>query len=208
MKMPYRAAISRRAFLQSVAAPVALATPGRPNIVLILSDDVGYGDLSCYGARRVATPNLDRLARTGVRFTSAYSPSATCTPTRYALLTGEYAWRREGTGVLPGDAPLIIEPGRETLPALLGRTRYAAACAGKRPLEPASTTAPSFPPPATRFRASTSRTSRRRSGPRRPDPGQLPRARRRGAHRPRPSHCQRHQPHRLYKRWQGRALEG
>lgn len=122
---------SRRAFLRALAAMPALATPARPNIVLILSDDVGYGDLSCYGARRVATPNLDRLARGGVRFTSAYSPSATCTPTRYALLTGEYAWRRKGTGVLPGDASLIIEPGRETLPALLKRAGYATGCVGK-----------------------------------------------------------------------------
>src|ERR1700729_2919319 len=79
----------------------------RPNIVLIYADDLGYGDVGCYGATRVRTPNIDRMAREGLRFTDAHAPSSTCTPSRYALLTGEYAWRRKGTGVLPGDAALI-----------------------------------------------------------------------------------------------------
>ena len=74
------------------------------NIVLIYADDAGYGDLGCYGAASVKTPNLDRLAAQGVRFTDAHSSSATCTPSRYSMLTGEYAWRKKGTGVLPGDA--------------------------------------------------------------------------------------------------------
>ena len=104
-----------------LAAAAGLAATPRPNIVLIYSDDVGYGDVSCYGARRVKTPNIDKLATSGLRFTNAHSPSATCTPSRYALLTGEYAWRRKGTGVLPGDAKLIIAPGRETIPSLLSR---------------------------------------------------------------------------------------
>ena len=91
-----------------LAAPTA--PPAQPNIVLICADDLGYGDVSCYGATRVKTPNVDRLAREGLRFTDAHSAAATCTPSRYALLTGEYAWRRRGTGVLPGDAALIIEP--------------------------------------------------------------------------------------------------
>jgi arylsulfatase A-like enzyme len=107
------------------------ANAQRPNIVLILADDVGYGDLSCYGARRVRTPNLDRLAAQGVRFTDAHSPSATCTPTRYALLTGEYAWRRKGTGVLPGSASLIIDPARTTVPSLLKASGYKTAGVGK-----------------------------------------------------------------------------
>lgn len=102
-----------------------------PNIILILADDIGYGDLGCYGAKRVATPHVDRLAREGVRFTSGYSTSATCTPSRYSLLTGEYAWRREGTGILPGDAALIIEPGRTTLPAVLQRAGYTTGVVGK-----------------------------------------------------------------------------
>src|SRR5690606_32168255 len=79
-----------------------------PNIVIIYADDLGYGDLSCYGATAVATPNVDRLAAAGLRFTSGYATSATCTPSRYSLLTGEYAFRRAGARVLPGDAPLIV----------------------------------------------------------------------------------------------------
>ena len=76
-----------------------------PNIVLIYADDLGYGDLSAYGATRFQTPNIDRLAAQGLRFTNAHAAAATCTPSRYALLTGEYAWRRKGTGVLPGRRP-------------------------------------------------------------------------------------------------------
>ena len=67
--------------------------PGKPNIVLILADDIGYGDLSCYGAKLVQTPNLDRLAKEGRRFSDAHSPAASCTPSRRALLTGRYSWR-------------------------------------------------------------------------------------------------------------------
>src|SRR2546421_1236953 len=112
-------------------AAAGLAATSKPNIVLIYSDDVGYGDVGCYGATRVKTPNIDKLARGGLRFTDAHSPSATCTPSRYALLTGEYAWRRKGTGVLPGDAKLIVAPGRETIPSLLRRAGYATGCVGK-----------------------------------------------------------------------------
>src|SRR6059058_5613524 len=119
-----------RVLLLLVAAAGLAATP-RPNIVLIYSDDVGYGDVGCYGASRVKTPNIDKLATGGLRFTNAHSPSATCTPSRYALLTGEYAWRRKGTGVLPGDAKLIITPGRETIPSLFRRAGYATGCVGK-----------------------------------------------------------------------------
>ena len=86
-----------------------------PNIVLLYSDDIGWGDLGCYGSKVIPTPNLDKLAAQGTRFTSGYCTSATCTPSRYSLLTGEYAWRRQGTGVLPGDARLIIKPGRPTM---------------------------------------------------------------------------------------------
>jgi arylsulfatase A-like enzyme len=93
--------------------------PRPPNIVIILADDLGYGDVSCYGATRVRTPNVDRLAQEGLRFTDAHASSATCTPSRYALLTGEYPWRRQGTAILPGDASLIIRPGRTTLASVL-----------------------------------------------------------------------------------------
>jgi arylsulfatase A-like enzyme len=102
-----------------------------PNIVLIYGDDVGFGDLGCYGGRTVATPNLDRLAREGLRFTDAHSTSSTCTPSRYSMLTGEYAWRRKGTGILPGDAALIIEPGRTTFASVLQRIGYSTGVIGK-----------------------------------------------------------------------------
>ena len=103
----------------------------RPNIILIYTDDLGYGDLSCYGATSLKTPNVDRLAKEGLRFTDGHAPAATCTPSRYALLTGEYAWRKEGTGVLPGNAALIIEPSRATLPSLLRQAGYATGVVGK-----------------------------------------------------------------------------
>ncbi len=103
----------------------------KPNIVVIYGDDIGYGDFSCYGATAVKTPNVDRLAAGGLRFTSAYATSATCTPSRFSLLTGQYAFRQKGTGVLPGDAKLIIRPGRETFPGLLQRAGYKTAVVGK-----------------------------------------------------------------------------
>jgi arylsulfatase A-like enzyme len=116
------------------AAPVADA-PGspRPNIVVILADDLGYGDAGCYNKdSRIPTPHLDRLAREGVRFTDAHAPSAVCSPTRYALLTGRYAWRsRLQRGVLVPFDPPLIAPGRLTLPELLRRHGYATACVGK-----------------------------------------------------------------------------
>src|SRR5687768_16180410 len=72
-----------------------------PNIVLIYADDLGYGDLSCYGATGVNTPNIDRLANRGLKFTNAYATSSTCTPSRYSLLTGVYPWRKAGTSIAP-----------------------------------------------------------------------------------------------------------
>lgn len=102
-----------------------------PNVVLINADDLGYGDVGAYGARRIPTPNIDRLAVEGLRLTNGYSTSATCTPSRYSLMTGEYAWRKKGTGILPGDASLIIAPGRTTLPALFRRAGYRTGIVGK-----------------------------------------------------------------------------
>jgi arylsulfatase A-like enzyme len=84
-----------------------------------------------YGATKVKTPNVDRLAAAGLRFTDGHCTSATCTPSRYALLTGEYPWRKKGTNVLPGDAALIIEPGRPTLPSMLKRAGYTTGVIGK-----------------------------------------------------------------------------
>lgn len=114
----------------ALAATSAVAAE-RPNIVLIYADDVGFGDLGCNGARAGLTPNVDRLARQGLNFTDAHATSATCTPSRYAILTGEYPWRKKGTGVLPGDARLIIEPGRATLPGVLRRAGYRTGIVGK-----------------------------------------------------------------------------
>ncbi|MBI5382331.1 MAG: arylsulfatase [Opitutae bacterium] len=112
----------------ALAAPAAL-----PNIVLIIADDLGYGDIGCQGAVGIKTPNLDRLAAQGRRFTHGYAPSSTCTPSRYALLTGEYAWRQppKKTSILDGDAPLCIAPGRLTLPELLRRAGYVTGLVGK-----------------------------------------------------------------------------
>lgn len=116
--------------LAAFALSAALAQ-SRPNIVLIYTDDLGYGDVSSYGATALQTPNIDRLAREGLRYTDAHAAAATCTPSRYALLTGEYAFRKKGTGVLPGDAALIIEPGRKTLPAMLQQAGYQTGVVGK-----------------------------------------------------------------------------
>jgi arylsulfatase A-like enzyme len=112
---------------------LASAAGDRPNIVFIVADDLGYGDLGAYGATRVKTPNLDRLAAEGVRFTQGYAPSSTCTPTRYSMFTGEYAWRQstKRTGILPGDAPLSIEPGRLTMPEALRLAGYFTGAIGK-----------------------------------------------------------------------------
>lgn len=118
-----------------LAATAALSTSTlaaeKPNIILIYADDLGFGDVGCYGAKRVSTPHVDALAREGLRFTDAHAASATCTPSRYAMLTGEYAWRKKGTGVLPGDAPLIIEPGRPTMASILRAAGYATGIVGK-----------------------------------------------------------------------------
>ncbi len=103
----------------------------KPNVVLIYVDDLGYGDLSCYGATKIKTPNLDKLAKQGIRFTNGHSTSATCTPSRYALMTGEYPWRKKGTGILPGDAALIIPTDKITLPALFKKAGYKTGIVGK-----------------------------------------------------------------------------
>jgi arylsulfatase A-like enzyme len=110
---------------------MAAAQGRRPNIIVILADDLGYGDMGCYGATKVKTPAIDKLAAEGLRFTDAHSVAATCTPSRYSLMTGEYAWRKKGTGILPGDAALIIDPQRPTLPSILQKAGYATGAVGK-----------------------------------------------------------------------------
>jgi arylsulfatase A-like enzyme len=111
--------------------PVRSQNADKPNIIVIYADDLGYGDVSCYGATRLKTPNIDRLASKGLRFTNAHCTSATSTPSRYSLLTGEYAWRRPGTGILPGDASAIILPDRYTMPSVLKSAGYTTAAVGK-----------------------------------------------------------------------------
>ena len=99
--------------------------PQCPNVVFIYADDIGYGDLSCNGSKTINTPNVQRMATEGVRFTNAHSAAATSTPSRYAMLTGEYAWRREGTGIADGDAGMIIRPERYTLADMFRDAGYA-----------------------------------------------------------------------------------
>jgi len=119
------------AFLMTgLVSPTSVAG-NKPNIVLIYADDLGYGDVGCYGATKVETPGIDRLAASGLRFTNAHASSATCTPSRYSLLTGEYAWREKGTGIAPGDAALIIPTNIETLPSMLQKAGYTTGVVGK-----------------------------------------------------------------------------
>ncbi len=109
----------------------AQSTPAKPNIILIYTDDLGYGDISAYGATKVHTPNIDKLAGEGLSFTNAHASSSTCTPSRYSLLTGKYAWRQQGTGIAPGDAALIIPTNITTLPGMLQKAGYKTAAVGK-----------------------------------------------------------------------------
>ena len=91
------------------------AQPEKPNVIFIYADDLGYGDLECYGAKQVQTPNVNRLANAGIRFTNAHATASTSTPSRYAMLTGEYAWRRPDTDIAAGNAQMIIRPGQFTM---------------------------------------------------------------------------------------------
>lgn len=105
------------------------ATP--PNVVIIYADDLGYGDVGAYGATEIRTPNMDALARGGVRFTSGYASSATCSPSRYALLTGTYPWRNERARILDGTAPLLIGTDQPTLPGMFKARGYHTGIVGK-----------------------------------------------------------------------------
>ena len=101
------------------------------NYIIIYADDLGFGDLTCYGASGIPTPNLDRMACEGLRFTQSYATAATCTPSRYSLLTGAYPWRNKRARILPGDAPMIICEYERTLPATLRGVGYRTAVIGK-----------------------------------------------------------------------------
>jgi arylsulfatase A-like enzyme len=108
-----------------------MATPSTPNVVFIYVDDLGYGDLGCYGATRVKTPNIDRLAREGRRFTDAHAPSAVCTPSRYGLLTGNYPFRQDLWGPHSFNGPLSVPVDQYTMANLFKDQGYATACVGK-----------------------------------------------------------------------------
>lgn len=127
--LAFLALLSWPSLTSHAAAPDGVA---KPNIVFVLADDIGYGDLSCQGAKDVKTPNLDRLATEGCRFTDAHSSASTCTPTRRAFLTGTYSWRQQaGSSIAPGDAPLSIAPGTSTVASLLKQVGYRTGVVGK-----------------------------------------------------------------------------
>ena len=140
------AAANRRDFLKQFAAGAAgfaaygcAAAPPesvpaeKPNIIFLMADDMGYGDLGCYNsASKIPTPNMDRLAAQGMRFTDAHSGSAVCTPTRYGVVTGRYAWRsRLKQGVLSGYSKALIEPERMTIAEMLRDNGYHTGVVGK-----------------------------------------------------------------------------
>lgn len=106
-------------------------TQTKPNIIILYADDLGFGDVGCYGAKDIPTPNIDSLSREGVTFTQGYATAATCTPSRYSLLTGTYPWRNPRAAILAGDDPLIIDPEMPTLPSMLKRAGYRTGIVGK-----------------------------------------------------------------------------
>lgn len=117
--------------LASLVATTNAEGQERPNVLIIYADDLGYGDLGCYGAQGVSTPHIDKLAERGLRFTNAHAMAATSTPSRYGLLTGQYAWRRPGTDVAAGDAAMIIKPDQFTMADLFKAAGYRTAALGK-----------------------------------------------------------------------------
>ena len=133
---------SKNLFVSTVVLPFALSSVGcaeqtkttnkKPkNIVVIYTDDLGYGDIAAYGAKELKTPNIDRLANGGIRFTNGYSTSATSTPSRFGMLTGVYPWRNKDAKILPGSAPLLIDTAQTTLPKMLQGAGYYTGVVGK-----------------------------------------------------------------------------
>jgi arylsulfatase A-like enzyme len=102
-----------------------------PNVIIIYADDLGYGDLSCYGATQIHTPNIDQLASEGLRFTNGHAVASTCTPSRFSILTGEYAFRNQEAHILPGNASLLISLHQATIGTVFQRAGYRTACIGK-----------------------------------------------------------------------------
>lgn len=131
MKIPNRILIPVLLFTIANFFGGAALAQKKPNVILIYADDLGYSDLSCYGATKIKTPNIDRLAEDGIRFTNGHTTSATCTPSRYGMMTGRYPWRQQGTAVLPGDAVLIIPTDKTTLPRVFKNAGYKTGIVGK-----------------------------------------------------------------------------
>lgn len=126
-----RTAFLFASFLVSSIAVAGNSADRNPNVIVIMADDLGYGDVSCYGATSLATPNIDKLAAEGIRFTSGYCSASTCTPTRYSLLTGTYAFRGKNTGIAPPNSPAIIKGGTTTVASLMREAGYKTAVVGK-----------------------------------------------------------------------------
>lgn len=114
-----------------VAASALAQSVERPNVIFIVADDLGYGDLSCYGATRISTPKVDSIAAHGIRFTDCHSVASTSTPSRYSLLTGEYSFRRPGTDIAPGNEGMIIKPHQYTMADMFKSAGYRTAAIGK-----------------------------------------------------------------------------
>ena len=119
------------ALLAQEATNIVPNLKARPNVVIIYADDLGFGDLECYGAVGVKTPNVNRLSDNGLRFTNAHAVASTSTPSRYSLLTGEYPWRKQGTDVAAGDAAMIVSPEQYTVADVFKEAGYTTAAFGK-----------------------------------------------------------------------------
>ena len=135
MKIACRFFFANRPILLSICFLLCcfshLLAQNKPNILIIYADDLGIGDVSAYGKGKLATPNIDKLAQGGVRFTNAYATSATCTPSRYALLTGQYPWRNPRAKILTGDAPALLDTAQKTVADLLKTQGYRTGVVGK-----------------------------------------------------------------------------
>lgn len=133
MLRPFRLLIPAllAAWMPALSAGVPASAPKA--VILFLADDLGYGDIGCNGAKLIPTPHVDRLAREGLRFTDTHSASSVCTPSRFALLTGKYPWRKHGTGILPGNAAMILPTADQAmlLPSMMKAAGYKTAAIGK-----------------------------------------------------------------------------
>ncbi|MDA7640215.1 arylsulfatase [Opitutaceae bacterium] len=127
MSLPCKSAFSLLIFLVGIS----VLSAEKPNVIVIMADDMGYGDVSAYGADTFRTPYIDQLAAEGQMFTSGYCSASTCTPTRYSFLTGTYAFRRPNTGIAPPNSPAVVKPGTETIASILSTVGYKTAVVGK-----------------------------------------------------------------------------